>query len=236
MMNADKIEAALFDIDEVVVASTKLQVEAEQVAAREMSALYRPAGEFEALRNEEADSIDWTRFRGMARVGIASVIWGVEETDELADEYRRAVVETTVRIADNNNIIFVNGAEKGLAQLVAEGVTMAAVTSSHRDIFTAYDNILGLDRFFEASVTYGEAEHNKPKPHPYLLGMVKLGVSPGKTIVVEDSKSGITAGLDSGASIIGVPTTMSEEDLYSAGVHTVAENWSALVNQIMERT
>lgn len=60
---------------------------------------------------------------------------GVESGSELADEYRLSVVRTTVKIADASNTPFVAGAEEGLTELRALGLPMAAVTSSHRDIY-----------------------------------------------------------------------------------------------------
>ncbi len=52
------VESLLFDIDEVVVASTPLQLQAEQVTAREMAQKYRPAPEYVGLRNGDEEQID----------------------------------------------------------------------------------------------------------------------------------------------------------------------------------
>ncbi len=226
------IESFLFDIDEVVVSSTPLQLQAEQVTAREMAQKYRPAPEYAGLRNGGEEQIDWTQFKGMARVSIAAEIWGIESGSELADEYRLSVVRSTVAIAGSDNVPFVAGAEEGLARLQELGLPMAAVTSSHRDIYSAYDRVLDLGRFFEESVTHGEAEHNKPEPHPYLLAAERVGAEAANSVVVEDSGSGIRSGLAAGAIVLGIATTTTTERLQGLGVHHTTENWQELTEQI----
>jgi HAD superfamily hydrolase (TIGR01509 family) len=193
---------------------------------------YKPAAAYDFLRNGSESNIDWSGFKGMARVAIAEQIWGVESGSELADEYRLNVVKATVEVADESSVPFVEGAEEGLTTLSRYELPMAAVTSSNRDIYTAYDRILDLERFFGESVAYGEAEHNKPEPHPYILAAGRLGVATGSSLVVEDSGSGIKAGLAAGARVMGIATTMDQTKLHSLGVHYAAEDWRDLVSQV----
>ncbi len=168
----------------------------------------------------------------MARVSIAAEIWGIESGSELADEYRSSVVRSTIAIAGPDSVPFVAGAEEGLTRLQELGLLMAAVTSSHRDIYSAYDRILDLSRFFDESVTHGEADHNKPEPHPYLLAAERVGAEAAKSVVIEDSGSGIRSGLAAGAIVLGIATTTTAEKLQDLGVHHALENWAELVLQI----
>jgi HAD superfamily hydrolase (TIGR01509 family) len=50
-----------------------------------------------------------------------------------------------------------------------------------------------------------------PKPHPeiYLLAAVRLGVEPSRCIVIEDSLTGVRAGLAAGMAVAGIETTLS---------------------------
>lgn len=94
--------------------------------------------------------------------------------------------------------------------------------------------MLGLSRFFDETVTYGEAEHNKPEPHPYLLAAERLGVDVTDSVVVEDSGSGIKSGLAAGAKVVAIATTASVEKLLATGAHHVVEDWPRLTEQITQ--
>lgn len=65
---------------------------------------------------------------------------------------------------------------------------------------------VGLSHYFEfvVSGTKGLNLNNKPAPDIYLYAMDQLGVKPSECFVIEDSVSGMTAGIKSGASVVGV--------------------------------
>jgi beta-phosphoglucomutase len=84
------------------------------------------------------------------------------------------------------------------------GIKMVVVSSS-----TYAKRVIervGLSHYFEfvVSGTKGLNLNNKPAPDTYLYAMNRLGVQPSECFVIEDSVSGMTAGLKSGASVIGV--------------------------------
>ena len=59
--------------------------------------------------------------------------------------------------------------------------------------------------FFDTTVCADDVAKSKPDPAPYLLAAQKLGVDITKCVVVEDSVTGVTSGLASGAQVIGIP-------------------------------
>jgi beta-phosphoglucomutase-like phosphatase (HAD superfamily) len=65
-----------------------------------------------------------------------------------------------------------------------------------------------LQRFpkdtFDTTVCADDVIKSKPDPAPYLLAAKKLGVDIKSCVVVEDSVTGVTAGLSSGAQVIGI--------------------------------
>jgi beta-phosphoglucomutase len=65
----------------------------------------------------------------------------------------------------------------------------------------------------ERMVTYG-----KPNPEIYLKTAQALGLPNENCIVIEDSLSGITAGINSGSKVIGVTTTHTRDELTEANV------------------
>ena len=217
------IDTILFDVDDVIVASGDLQRQAEQETARAVAE--------EMAIELDIDSINWTRFRGLGRVAIASQLFGVDKTDSLADHYRQRVVDTTLEIVDASNVVFVPGAEEALDELLRPRVQVGAVTASNRLIYDRYAEILDLGRYFSTSVAYGEAWENKPHPAPYQLAMRLLDAEPQRSAVVEDSASGIESGINAGAVVVALASAVSTvEDLRATTeAHLVAADWPEVV-------
>lgn len=62
----------------------------------------------------------------------------------------------------------------------------------------------GLLRYFEGRVFSGhETPRSKPFPDVYLAAMAPLGVQPGRCAVVEDTVTGVSAGVAAGAMVFG---------------------------------
>jgi HAD superfamily hydrolase (TIGR01509 family) len=66
---------------------------------------------------------------------------------------------------------------------------------------------------------------NKPKPYIYLHAAKLLDLSPQQCVVIEDSRSGVTAGVDAGCFVIAVPNSYTKHhDLSHA--HLKIESFS----------
>jgi HAD superfamily hydrolase (TIGR01509 family) len=62
----------------------------------------------------------------------------------------------------------------------------------------------GLMRWFEGRIFSGyEMPRSKPAPDVYLAAAAALGVDPGRCVVVEDTVTGVTAGVAAGATVFG---------------------------------
>jgi len=72
---------------------------------------------------------------------------------------------------------------------------------------------LGLRGHFEAIVNGSEVSVGKPHPEVYLKLASKLGVNANESIVFEDALSGIEAGRNSGAKVVGLATTHSANEI-----------------------
>lgn len=123
---------------------------------------------------------------------------------------------------------YVPGVEAFIADLRRNGVKMAVVTSSndqkmaavyrkHPEVKSMFDRILTADMF----------AHSKPAPDCFLLGMEVFGTTPATTYVFEDSFNGLKAGMASGATVIGLATTNTREEI--AGLcHYVIDDFSGM--------
>jgi HAD superfamily hydrolase (TIGR01509 family) len=62
----------------------------------------------------------------------------------------------------------------------------------------------GLMRYFEGRIFSGhETPRSKPAPDVYLAAAAALGVDPRRCLVVEDTVTGVTAGVAAGATVFG---------------------------------
>jgi HAD superfamily hydrolase (TIGR01509 family) len=101
------------------------------------------------------------------------------------------------------------GARELLTAVRAAGLRTALVTTTPRrlaDIVLATIRADLEEDPFEVTVCGDEVPARKPDPAPYRQAMAALGVEPRECVVVEDSESGVAAGLASGAAVLGVPT------------------------------
>ena len=80
---------------------------------------------------------------------------------------------------------------------------MEAVYRAKPEIKTMFDRILTAEMFTAS----------KPAPDCFLLGMKVFGTTPETTYVFEDSFNGLKAGMASGATVIGLATTNSREEI-----------------------
>lgn len=97
------------------------------------------------------------------------------------------------------------GVETLLRELADAGVTQGLVSSGHRRYLDV--TLRRLDPSpFAVEVAGDEVAHNKPHPEPYLRALSLLGCSPEDCVVIEDSQTGVDAGLAAGCAVVAVPT------------------------------
>lgn len=101
-----------------------------------------------------------------------------------------------------------------LCELKKKGIQTAIVTSSHdKKMENAWRAHPGLKEMVTTVLTSNDFSASKPDPECFLKAMERLNGRPERTIVFEDSLHGIQAGKNSGAYVIGLPTTFPKEQL-----------------------
>ena len=81
----------------------------------------------------------------------------------------------------------------------------ALVTSSGRDSAHHKLTRTGLHVHFKTVVTFDDVARPKPAPDPYLLAAQRLGASPARCVVFEDSDTGAEAAHRAGCIVVQVP-------------------------------
>lgn len=97
-----------------------------------------------------------------------------------------------------------NPAVRDLAAMLAGRMPLAVVTNSEAVIAHAFLRAAGLLSLFDTVVTVEDAARPKPAPDLYLTAAARLGVTPDRCLVLEDSAQGLAAGAAAGAVCLDV--------------------------------
>ena len=107
----------------------------------------------------------------------------------------------------------VDGVMEFIEYLKNNNYKIGLVTSSQDFKMKRALDILNLSKTFDTEVTAARITKGKPNPACYLLAAEDLNVSPSECVVFEDSFHGIRAGKDAGMRVVGVSTTIPENEL-----------------------
>jgi HAD superfamily hydrolase (TIGR01509 family) len=195
--NPEDLRAVLFDMDGTLV-------ETEQFWGEAMFELADALGG-QMSEGARASTIG-SSMRTSMRILHADL--GVVRTEEQLLADARWVENRTAELL-SAGISWCPGARELVAAVRAVGLRTALVTTTPRRLAEIVLRTIRADLGgdpFDVTVCGDEVPARKPDPAPYRQAMAALGVEPGECVVVEDSLAGITAGLASGAAVLGVPT------------------------------
>ncbi|QRQ79505.1 HAD family phosphatase [Glutamicibacter protophormiae] len=135
-------------------------------------------------------------------------------------------------------------AVEGSTQAVAEvasayGSKIACVTGADRAKVEMQLALTGLDKYFGDRVFSGlEFPRSKPAPDVYLAAAEALGIDPRGALVIEDTVTGVTAGVGAGATVYGYssggPTSTDPGALLQAGASTIFTHMDQLADLAIE--
>jgi beta-phosphoglucomutase len=221
-IDTEKYKAVLFDLDGVITDTMGLHYEAYRRAFEKCGAQVTP---LEVYRTEGMPSME---------VGKAIV---KEKGARITDDQLRVLIENKREIyrtlAARDAKTF-PGVPETLRMLRENGIGLALITGSNAKSVAAVIKKVGLDNAFDAIVSGDDTARGKPYPDPYLKGMEKLGVAPGKCVVVENAPLGIQAAKAAGAGyVIAVTTTLPDQ--YLSGADDVMESFADIEECLARR-
>ena len=103
------------------------------------------------------------------------------------------------------------GAVSLVRELQSHGIKTALVSASPRNIVDAVLDNLGHD-LFPFSISSDDVVKTKPEPEAYLKAADRCGSNITNCLVFEDSLTGMSAAIASGAYLIGVPHLVAIEE------------------------
>lgn len=150
-------------------------------------------------------------------------VYGRTNTDWITNLFGKLTPAELAAYADEKEALFreiykphvtpVKGLLEFLELLQANNIPRAIATSAPRANVDFILEHIPIGQYFDTILDERMVTIGKPNPEIYLKTAEALNMPTSKCIVIEDSISGITAGRDSGAKVIGVTTTHSAEEL-----------------------
>jgi HAD superfamily hydrolase (TIGR01509 family) len=199
------IEAVVFDMDGVLIASEEVWDAIREVYVRERGGRYDDEVQRAMMG---MSSVEWTRY--------------LHETAGVPDEPDAINAEVVRRMLESyrEHLPLIPGAAEAVKRL-AERYPLGLASSSNRPLIDAVLEVAGLTQYFKVTVSSEEVPRGKPAPDVYLEAARRLGVPPEHCAAVEDSHGGIRAAKAAGMFVIAFPNPTyppDEESLAQADV------------------
>ena len=193
------LKAVLFDMDGVIVDNLPYHVEAWLLfCERNGIPLTKEVFYKELNGMNSKDTFEWFYKKEMTRAEVEVL----EEEKELL--YREFYAEH--RKPAKGLLTF-------LHNLRSSGIKTALATSAGPGNIDFIVDGLGIRDQFDAIIGGAEVTKGKPDPEIYLKAAALVGVSPADCIVIEDSLQGIASGQAAGASVVGITTSHTVDEL-----------------------
>nr|WP_303244096.1 HAD family phosphatase [uncultured Cellulosilyticum sp.] len=108
------------------------------------------------------------------------------------------------------------GIKKGLLELLdaleQKGIKKAVATSSQREKALSYLSLAGIKERFDDIICGDEVMESKPNPEIFVKVCGRLGGTPEKTLVLEDSRLGLEAGKKGGMTTVLIPDLVQPDE------------------------
>lgn len=184
-------DAVAFDMDGLLVDTEPLWWRAEAEVAHELG------GSWSESDSQACVGGPMTK---VADIIIASAGGGDREA------IITAVIDRVIALLRTQPVRWLPGALELLIHLQAQGVPHALVSASPRPIVDGVLRALASQaESLQFSISADDVSNTKPAPDPYLEAARRFGCQPSRLVVFEDSPTGTTAAIASGAYVVAVP-------------------------------
>ncbi len=193
-----KPQALIFDMDDLLVASSPIWLGAEQTLLNELGHSWTP---------ELA-----IQYKGMNALDVAATIHRVLRPDRPVEACQKILRDALIAGFDSRAKQAMPGAAdlvrrlRGTAPMaVASGSPLVAIESCMTE--------LGIRDCFDAIITSESVQRGKPHPDVFLAAARALHAKPGDCLVFEDSLIGVQAARAAGMEVFCVPSGTNAADI-----------------------
>jgi HAD superfamily hydrolase (TIGR01509 family) len=131
------------------------------------------------------------------------ITYMAERVDQPEHEVGLSLTRGIEKLMREEDITWMPGARELHDALTAAGVPQALVSNSWRELIECA--LAEAHTAFDVVIAGDEVTRPKPDPLPYATACAALGADPARTVVIEDSPTGVAAGLAAGCVVVGVP-------------------------------
>jgi HAD superfamily hydrolase (TIGR01509 family) len=126
------------------------------------------------------------------------------------------------------------GAREFIAGCRRRGLRLAVATSADEVKLTGNLREIGLPReTFDVCVNGLDVERKKPDPQIFLLAAERLGLPPGRCLVVEDAPNGVAAAKAAGSPCFALTTSFDADALTEAGADWIAPDLARVPDDVL---
>lgn len=229
MSSSPQLKAVIFDLDGVLVSTSKFHAQAWEALVRSVG--HEPPADLEDL------------VRGISRLASLKIALGEHvvdyteaELEEMAARKNALYLEATQNISPAD---LYPGALALFDDLKRNGIkiVLGSASKNARPILDG----MGITPYFDAIADGHAYTYGKPHPDVFLSGARMVGATPEECIVVEDAPAGVNAALDGGFVAVGMGNAEalqhahvnidSLEEINAARLQTLqaqyrADNWT----------
>ncbi|MFI8896069.1 HAD family hydrolase [Streptomyces paradoxus] len=198
-----RYDLVIFDNDGVLVDSEPIS---NRLLAAYLTELGHPTSYEESIRD----------YMGSAMHRIHELV--LERTGQRLPESFDDVFHARVFAAFEQELVAVAGAFGVLEKLAADGVPYCVASSGSHERIRVGHRTTGLDQWFDEGRIFSSQDVGRGKPAPdlFLYAAERMGVSPERCVVVEDSPLGVQAAVAAGMDVYGFTAMTPAEKLAGA--------------------
>jgi HAD superfamily hydrolase (TIGR01509 family) len=198
-----RYDLVIFDNDGVLVDSEPIS---NRLLADYLTELGHPTTYEDSLRD----------YMGAAMHRVHDLV--AERTGQRLPEDFDDVFHARVFAAFERELKPVAGVAGVLEKLAADGVPYCVASSGSHERIRVGHRTTGLDRWFDDGRIFSSQDVGRGKPAPdlFLYAAERMGVAPGRCVVVEDSPLGVQAANAAGMDVLGFTAMTPAERLAGA--------------------
>lgn len=198
-----RYDLVIFDNDGVLVDSEPIS---NRLLAAYLTELGHPTSYEESIRD----------YMGSAMHRIHELV--LERTGQRLPADFDDVFHTRVFTAFEQELVAVAGAAEVLEKLDADGVPYCVASSGSHERIRVGHRTTGLDRWFDEERIFSSQDVGRGKPAPdlFLYAAERMGITPDRCVVVEDSPLGVQAAVAAGMDVYGFTAMTPAETLAGA--------------------